>query len=126
VALPPSLHSVDLAYYCPHCDHPLVRPGSWFKSAWRFKCESCKSAVVLSYSTKLALFDRHHESVQRGKVASDSGKERVAAPSVVSLADTSANKTLHLRKSSSARRDASVPETNPRIIFGDKRFQEGT
>jgi transposase-like protein len=65
VALPPSLHSVDLTYHCPHCGHPLVMPGRWFKSAWRFKCKSCKSDVHLSYSNKIALFGRHRDPVQR-------------------------------------------------------------
>jgi hypothetical protein len=125
VALSPSLHSVDLTYHCPHCNHPLVMPGIWFKSAWRFKCKSCKSTVPLTYSNKLALFSRHREPVQRAEAAPDGGEERIESPAA-QLANLGVNKSQPCRSGSAVRRDdIRVAKTPPRIIFGDKRFQKG-
>jgi hypothetical protein len=126
VALSPNLHSVDLTYHCPHCSHPLVMPGIWFKSAWRFKCKSCKSTVPLTYSSKLALFGRHREPMHRAEVSLDGGKDRIGSPSVTPLA-TIVGQSPSSRNASAARPDgARVANIPPRIIFGDKRFQKGT
>jgi transposase-like protein len=65
VGLSPVLSSVNLTFHCPHCGHALVRPGKWFKSATRFKCDACKADVRLTYSRKLALFERHLEGVEK-------------------------------------------------------------
>jgi len=40
-----SFHSVDLTFTCPHSGHPLVKYGSWFKSAKVFKCQFRKSYI---------------------------------------------------------------------------------
>jgi hypothetical protein len=73
MALSPSVHSVDLTFNCPHCGYPMVKPGSWFKAAKGFKCRSCKSNIRLTYTNKLALFDRYREPVQRVEIAPDGG-----------------------------------------------------
>jgi DNA-binding transcriptional regulator YiaG len=77
MALSPSLHSVDLTFACPHCGHPLVRPGRWFKVAKGFKCNSCKSDIRLTYSARVALFDGYRGSVPRAAIASDGGRGRI-------------------------------------------------
>ena len=56
------LLNVDLTFNCPHCGHALTKPGSWFKSANRFKCKGCKADVRVTYTAKLALFARHDDS----------------------------------------------------------------
>jgi hypothetical protein len=100
-------------------------PGIWFKSAWRFKCKSCKSTVPLTYSNKLALFSRHREPVQRAEAAPDGGEERIESPAA-QLANLGVNKSQPCRSGSAVRRDdIRVAKTPPRIIFGDKRFQKG-
>jgi transposase-like protein len=64
MALSPSFHSVNLTFVCPQCGHPLVKPGSWFKAAKGFKCNSCKSDIRLTYTNKLALFDLYRRPIQ--------------------------------------------------------------
>jgi transposase-like protein len=64
MALSPNFHSVNLTFVCPQCGHPLVKHGSWFKSAKGFKCQSCKSYIRLTYTLKLALFRRAREQVE--------------------------------------------------------------
>jgi hypothetical protein len=53
------LSDVDLSFDCPHCGHALIKPGRWFKSVTRFKCKGCDADVRLTYSAKVALFERH-------------------------------------------------------------------
>ena len=57
--LSPSLHSVDLTFECPLCGHVLVKTGNWFQTVGRFKCEGCQAQIRLSYSDKLAIFEKH-------------------------------------------------------------------
>ena len=54
-----SLRYVDLTFDCPHCDHPLIKSGTWFQSVGCFKCEGCQREVQLTYDDKVALFDKH-------------------------------------------------------------------
>lgn len=57
--LPLSLNSAELTFLCPHCGHPFVKSGSWFKVSARFRCSGCKAEVRLTYTGKLALFAEH-------------------------------------------------------------------
>jgi transcription elongation factor Elf1 len=58
------LSDVDLTFNCPHCGHPLIKPGKWFKSANRFKCSACQADVRLTYSAKVALFARYDTATE--------------------------------------------------------------
>jgi transposase-like protein len=52
------LECLLLTYECPHCRHPITRPGMWFKCVSRFKCQQCAHEVRLSYPEKLNLYER--------------------------------------------------------------------
>jgi transposase-like protein len=45
-----------MTYPCPQCGHPLVKEGSWFKTASNYMCASCGTAVQMTYAAKLRLF----------------------------------------------------------------------
>ena len=53
------LRQVDLTLQCKYCGHVRVKKGSWFLSAYRFKCEGCGREVPMTYSNKVALFNKH-------------------------------------------------------------------
>jgi hypothetical protein len=53
------LREVDLTLECKYCGHVRVKKGSWFLVAYRFKCEGCSREVPLTYSDKVALFNKH-------------------------------------------------------------------
>ena len=42
-----------------HCGHPLIKNGAWFMTVAHFRCEGCKREVTVTYSDKVALFDKH-------------------------------------------------------------------
>jgi predicted RNA-binding Zn-ribbon protein involved in translation (DUF1610 family) len=56
--MPLSAHmaKVVMTYPCPQCGHPLVKEGSWFKTASNYMCASCGTAVQMTYAAKLRLF----------------------------------------------------------------------
>jgi transposase-like protein len=54
-----SLHSVSMTFECPFCTCTLVKSGGWFQTIGRFKCNGCQREVRLTYSDKVALFDKH-------------------------------------------------------------------
>jgi transposase-like protein len=54
-----SLHSVSMTFECPFCTRTLVKSGGWFQTIGRFKCNGCQREVRLTYSDKVALFDKH-------------------------------------------------------------------
>ena len=39
------LRHVDLTLECKHCGWPLIKNGSWFITASRFRCVGCKREV---------------------------------------------------------------------------------
>jgi hypothetical protein len=53
------LRPVDLTLECKHCGHPITKPGRWFISVHRFNCEGCNREVLIPYSDKVALFNKH-------------------------------------------------------------------
>jgi DNA-directed RNA polymerase subunit RPC12/RpoP len=53
------LREVDLTLRCKYCGHVRVKKGSWFLVAYRFKCEGCGREVSITYSDKVALFNKH-------------------------------------------------------------------
>jgi hypothetical protein len=53
------LCQVDLTLECKYCGHVRVKKGSWFLVAYRFKCEGCGREVPITYSDKVALFNKH-------------------------------------------------------------------
>jgi transposase-like protein len=57
--LPVHLANVVLAHPCPHCGNLFQKTGGWFQNIGRYTCEVCKQAVRMTYSDKLALFDRY-------------------------------------------------------------------
>ena len=52
------LHA-DLTFHCPHCGLAITKSGSWFKSIVQFKCQGCQREVRLTYTDKIALFEKH-------------------------------------------------------------------
>jgi hypothetical protein len=42
--------------------HPMTKKGAWFIVAHRFTCEACKREVPITYSHKIALFNRQRTS----------------------------------------------------------------
>ena len=57
--LPNGLRNKTLIFNCPNCNHPLAKNGAWFAAMAGFECVGCKRYVPMTYSDKLALFDRH-------------------------------------------------------------------
>ncbi|CDX40924.1 Eukaryotic translation initiation factor 5 (fragment) [Mesorhizobium plurifarium] len=53
------LFEADLTFHCPECETPVVRKGSWIKSAKVFICDACSTHTRLTYGLKLAIFDAH-------------------------------------------------------------------
>lgn len=53
------LLQVDLTFECKYCGHVTAKKGSWFKVIHRFKCERCKRETPMTYSDKIALFNKH-------------------------------------------------------------------
>jgi|HubBroStandDraft_1064217.scaffolds.fasta_scaffold261436_1 hypothetical protein len=53
------LRQVDLTLECKYCGHVRVKKGSWFLSAYRFQCEGCGREVPITYSDKVALFNKY-------------------------------------------------------------------
>jgi hypothetical protein len=47
---------VVMTYACPHCEHPLTKQGSWFKTMRHYNCASCREVVTMTYPAKVALF----------------------------------------------------------------------
>jgi len=54
-----------MIFNCPNCNHPLAKNGAWFAAMARFKCVGCKRYVPMTYSDKLALFDRHAHLIDK-------------------------------------------------------------
>ena len=54
-----ALMSVQMTYPCPACARAIVKPGSWFKTVSRIKCEGCQSQLRLTYNDKLEIFAKH-------------------------------------------------------------------
>ena len=59
MSLSTRLRPIDLTLECKHCSHPLVQKGAWFMTVHHFKCEGCKREVAVTYSDKVALFNKH-------------------------------------------------------------------
>jgi transposase-like protein len=59
MSLSTQLRPIDLRLECKHCGHPLIKKGAWFLTAAHFRCEGCKREVTVTYSDKVALFDKH-------------------------------------------------------------------
>ena len=53
------LRNVDLTLECKSRGHLIIKKGDWFITASTFKCDQCKGEVRLTYSDKVALFDKH-------------------------------------------------------------------
>ncbi|TPK65511.1 hypothetical protein FJ546_09980 [Mesorhizobium sp. B2-4-19] len=64
--IPTELRNVVFEYECPICRHPIVRTGSWFKSVSKFVCDECGAKLWLTYSDKLAIFERY-KHVERSR-----------------------------------------------------------
>jgi hypothetical protein len=59
MTLSAQLRHVDLTLECKYCAHPMTKKGDWFVVAHRFICEVCKREVPITYSDKIALFNKH-------------------------------------------------------------------
>jgi hypothetical protein len=53
------LRQVELTLECKHCGRSIIKKGSWFVVVHRFKCEGCSREVAITYSDKVALFNRY-------------------------------------------------------------------
>jgi transposase-like protein len=59
MALSSKLRDEPLTFACPHCGQALIKKGSWFKSAARFRCAGCQIETQMTYVEKLKLFAKH-------------------------------------------------------------------
>jgi transposase-like protein len=59
MALSSRLLKIDLTLPCKYCGHSMIKKGGWFLAVHRFKCEGCKREVPITYSDKVALFNKH-------------------------------------------------------------------
>lgn len=59
VPLTGTLLSIELAFECPHCEHPTVELGRWFKTIRQFTCEGCDRDILVTYRDKVVLFEKH-------------------------------------------------------------------
>jgi hypothetical protein len=50
---------MDLTLPCKYCGHSIIKKGGWYLVAHRFSCEGCKREVPITYSDKVALFNKH-------------------------------------------------------------------
>jgi hypothetical protein len=48
-----------MTHHCPQCERAIVKPGAWFKTVWRVKCEGCNGQMRFTYQDKLAIFEKH-------------------------------------------------------------------
>ena len=64
MTLSPKLSDVLLTFGCPYCGRALIRKGSWFKTAARFKCAGCQREARVTYEDKIRLFARHARSAR--------------------------------------------------------------
>jgi hypothetical protein len=55
----------------------MIKKGGWFLAVHRFKCEGCKREVPITYSDKVALFNKHAAPL----TTSTDGEPRPTAPS---------------------------------------------
>ena len=58
-----ALTKVLMTYDCPNCGRPLTKAGQWFKVANHFRCAQCNQTVRLTYTDKVALFERYASPV---------------------------------------------------------------
>jgi hypothetical protein len=58
------LCQVDLTLECKYCGHPIIKRGIWFLAVHRFKCGGCNQDVPITYSDKVALFNKHAYATQ--------------------------------------------------------------
>jgi hypothetical protein len=68
------LRHVELTLECKHCGHPRTKKGDWFVVAHRFKCEGCGREVPLTYSDKVALFNKHAAPLSRPAATATPGR----------------------------------------------------
>ena len=59
MSLSTRLRPIDLRLVCKYCGHSLIKNGNWFMTVAHFRCEGCKREVAVTYSDKVALFDKH-------------------------------------------------------------------
>lgn len=50
---------MDLTLPCKYCGHSIIKKGGWYLVAHRFNCEGCNREVPITYSDKVALFNKH-------------------------------------------------------------------
>jgi len=67
---------VPLTFECPHCKHPLIKNGSWFRGARHFACGASQCRVPITYSEKLMLFAKHAHLVERSSLSEAGGRRR--------------------------------------------------
>jgi len=53
------LRATTMQMACPSCKHDIVQLGSWFQSRSPFPCPFCGTEIRLTYSDKLALFQKY-------------------------------------------------------------------
>ena len=70
------LFDVPLTFECPHCKHPLIKNGSWFRGARHFACGASQCRVPITYSEKLMLFAKHAHLVERSSLSEAGGRRR--------------------------------------------------
>ena len=65
MSLPDGFADVMMMLACRTCGIAITKKGSWFKSASRYKCESCGGQGRVTYDDKMRLFARAAAEGQR-------------------------------------------------------------
>ena len=65
MSLPDGFADVMMMLACRTCGIAITKKGSWFKSASRYKCESCGVQGRVTYDDKMRLFARAATEGQR-------------------------------------------------------------
>jgi hypothetical protein len=65
MSLPDSFADVMMMLACRTCGFAITKKGIWFKSASRYKCESCGVQGRVTYDDKIRLFARAAAEGQR-------------------------------------------------------------
>jgi transposase-like protein len=67
-----NLRHVELTLQCKYCGHSIIKKGVWFVVIHRFTCEGCNRQVPMTYSDKVALFNKY-AAPSRPKLKSSPG-----------------------------------------------------
>ena len=60
-----ALNHVQMSYPCGGCGHVLLKPGSYFLSVPRFRCEGCGLENRITYDDRVRLQRRYADRLPK-------------------------------------------------------------